>query len=633
MYICISFISFSAKSQLNFSNYVLIKDIDIVSNRLSNFVTGNRIEKIDSLSKDAFNNDNLSEILENISTISIKSYGVSGIASASIRGTNSNQIAVLWNGFNIQDPLTAGLSLNMIPNSFVDNISIQYGGSSSLFGSAAIGAVIHLNNNAEFDKGFKTELNTSYGNFNSKNIGLNLSFSKKKFNSKFKAIYKSSENNFPFKNISKFGQPVDINKNSAIESRGFLQENFVRFSDYSSLSTHYWYQETFRQVAKNMTSDAGNAYQEDNWHKAAIKYYKNINKLNFYFRNGFFYTNVHYVDNDVYINATHSSFQAITDLETKLNINNNNFFNIGLNNHYTQGISESFTDTQELNKIAFYFSYKFISENNRIVLISSIREEFYSNEFIESNFSFGGNFILTKKLESKFNISKSFRAPTFNDLYWADGFARGNPDLKPENAYTSELGFVYSPFNNKKTLNIELTAFANYINDLILWQQIENIWTPINLKENLSRGIELNIKGLINTNKLKFDYKLSYTFTKSTVEKIAENESENLLHNQLPYVPLHNANAKISATYKKLSVSYFQNLVGQRYTDATNLKQLDSYLLGNIALNYKINIKKNQINTFIKINNVWNTNYQSVYLYPNPLRNYEVGIKLVIVNK
>ncbi len=619
---------FVLKAQQNYADTLPIKEITIVSNRLPNFVVGNRLESIDSLNKEIFENENLADILENTSSISIKSYGVSGIASASVRGTNANHIAVLWNGFNIQDALTAGLGLSLIPNTFIDDISVQYGGSSSLFGSGAIGGVIHLNNKADFNKGFKLTFSSSYGSFNRYFAALNISFSDKNFNARLKTFYRSEENDFPFINTSKYGHPEEINQNSALESMGLLQENFIRFSDYSLLSTHYWYQSSFREVAANMTTSAGSAWQEDLQHKAAVKYYKNINNIDFYFKSGVFYNQVHYVNNEMFIDATHSSVQWITELESKINFRRNDLLNIGVNNSYTQGKSESFLNDESLNNFAFYLSYKYINKSEKIVVVSSLREEYFNNAFIEPNFSLGGNFFLSKKIEGKLNVSKNFRAPTFNDLYWVDGFARGNPDLHPEKAYSSEIGVVYHPFNSKQVLNIELTTFANYIKNLILWQPIDNIWTPVNLKENFARGVELNLSTLFSVKAVVFNYKLSYSYTKSSIEKISENESEDILHNQISYVPYHNVNSNLSARYKGFSVSCFHNFVGKRYADISNSRTLDAYLLSNLSASYKFHISDVQINTFFKINNMWNVDYQTVYLYPNPLRNYELGLKI-----
>ncbi|RLD73839.1 MAG: hypothetical protein DRJ10_17415, partial [Bacteroidetes bacterium] len=614
--------------QVTISDTLHINDVNIVSNRLQNFVTGNRLEEVDSLNKELFQNKDLAELLSNSSTIAIKSYGVSGLGSASIRGTNTNHIAVLWNGFNIQDPLTAGLGLNLIPSSFIDDISIQYGGSSSLFGSGAIGGVIHLNNKADFHKGTKLNFMTSYGSFHSYYAGLDISLSNKNFNTKLKTFYSSNENDFSFINTAKFGKPEELNENSKVESEGLLYENFIRFADYSLLSTHYWYQNIFREIPNNMAANPGTAWQKDISHKAAIKYYKNINKVDLYVKSGLFYSNLHYFNDDINIDAVHSSILWITDFESKIELFTNHLLNIGFTNEYTQGNSENFSSNEELNKLAFFLSYKLTTKNKKLVLVGTLREEYHNEQFIQPNFSLGGNLIIVGKLEGKFNISKNYRLPTFNDLFWADGFAKGNPNLKPENAYSSELGIIYSPLQKKQVLGIELTIFGNYIKDLILWQPTDNIWSPINLKENFARGVELNLHGQYLKNKYLFNYKLAYSYTKSSIEKIAENESENILHNQLPDVPFHQLNITLSARYKNISISLIQGYTGEVYTDLTNSRVLEDYFLGNLAINYKLPVKKMRINTFLKINNIWNSTYQTVYLYPNPLRNYELGFKM-----
>ena len=621
-------LGFNVKAQPYITDTLQIKSVNVVSNRLQNFVSGNRVEHIGSLDKIVFRNDMLATILENTTSIAIRTYGASGIASASIRGTNSNHIAVLWNGFSIQDPLTSGLGLSLIPSGFIDNVSVQYGGSSSLFGSAAIGGVIHLNNKASFNKGFNIGVNSAYGSFNKYDAGLNLSFSNKKLNSSLKTFYKTAQNDFPFLNTEKFGKPKETNKNSAIESFALLQENFVRFSDYSLLSTHYWFQQTFSQVPYNMILSAGTAHQEDKGHKAAVKFYKNINKIDLYFKSGFFLKSVHYINNEVDIDVVHASQRWINELETKVNISKSNSVNLGLNNSFTKGKSENFSGTKKLNNLAFYLSYKYKTGGNKIVVVSSFRQEYFNNKFIEPNLSIGSDFIFSKKIKGKVSISKNFRTPTFNDLYWLDGFAKGNPDLLPEKAYATDLGFAYFPFKEKQLLGIEINLFGNYIKNLILWQPFGSSWMPVNLKENLARGIELNISSVVNVGTLQINSKLAYSYTKSTVEKIADNETENILHNQLPYIPYHKLNTKVAAKYKSLSVSYFQNYVGKRYTGAANLKEIKAYLIGNLDIRYNLSFKKINTSAYLKINNIWDVSYQMVYLYPNPLRNYELGVSL-----
>lgn len=120
-----------------------------------------------SLIKDN-NTNNIGSFLAKNSAITLRSYGVAGISSISMRGGNSNHVAVIWNGFNIQDPLNGGINFFQSSTNFIDEASVQYGGSSAAFGSGAIGGVIHLNNKPTFN-------NKLYGSalFKTGSFGLN----------------------------------------------------------------------------------------------------------------------------------------------------------------------------------------------------------------------------------------------------------------------------------------------------------------------------------------------------------------------------------------------------------------------------------------------------------------------------
>jgi len=80
------------------------------------------------------------------------------IATSAIRGASAGHTVVVWNGLALQSPMLGLLDLSMLPSGLVDEVSIQYGGQSTLWGSGAIGGVIHLNNQAKFGKKFGIDI-------------------------------------------------------------------------------------------------------------------------------------------------------------------------------------------------------------------------------------------------------------------------------------------------------------------------------------------------------------------------------------------------------------------------------------------------------------------------------------------
>ena len=94
-------------------------------------------------------------------------------------------------------------------------------------------------------------------------------------------------------------------------------------------------------------------------------------------------------------------------------------------------------------------------------------------------------------LSFKANIGRSFRAPSFGELFFPEeGFIGGNPDLKPETSYDFDVGVLLS----HPRVALEVTYFRNHIDDLILFvfisaQRIE----PQNVGNVDEQGVETTL--------------------------------------------------------------------------------------------------------------------------------------------
>ncbi|HXG31636.1 MAG TPA: TonB-dependent receptor, partial [Thermodesulfobacteriota bacterium] len=94
-------------------------------------------------------------------------------------------------------------------------------------------------------------------------------------------------------------------------------------------------------------------------------------------------------------------------------------------------------------------------------------------------------------LSLKGNVGRSFRAPSFGELFFPEeGFIGGNPDLNPETSFDLDFGLVLS----HPRVGFEITYFRNRIDDLILFvfisaQRIE----PRNVGKVTERGIEASL--------------------------------------------------------------------------------------------------------------------------------------------
>src|SRR5690606_5715624 len=144
---------------------IALHNVVIVAPRLSDFASGLKTQAIDSATMARYRPADLGTLLEMESPIFIKSYGLGSLATTSFRGGSANHTAVLWNGFNIGSPMNGQIDLSLVPVGIADEVSIQYGGASALWGSGAVGGSVLLNSTPVFDSGLTVDAGASFGSF------------------------------------------------------------------------------------------------------------------------------------------------------------------------------------------------------------------------------------------------------------------------------------------------------------------------------------------------------------------------------------------------------------------------------------------------------------------------------------
>lgn len=94
----------------------------------------------------------------------------------------------------------------------------------------------------------------------------------------------------------------------------------------------------------------------------------------------------------------------------------------------------------------------------------------------------------------KGNVERSYRVPTFEELYFDEGSVRGNPALEPEDAFNADIGFetgllALGPLSQAR---LEFAVFRNEIDQSIVFQQISPfVIGATNTGKALIRGLEL----------------------------------------------------------------------------------------------------------------------------------------------
>lgn len=606
--------------------------------------------KIDTSIVKASESENLSELLSENTPIFVKSAGRGALATVSFRGTSASHTDVLWNGMTIKSPMFGEVDFSLIPMFFIDDVSLLHGGASMQSSTGALGGAIQIDNKPDWNNTFSLRFKQDFGSYSTFNDFLQFSFGTKKIQSKTRLFYSASENDFEYLSRSNFGDNnatdpsaanLIKNKNASYLQYGVLQEVYFRFKERYVASFKYWGQQTDRALPRlntyegNENSNLSN--QKDLTHRVLIQLERFGDQSKFQFTSGFILKDMEYymrnfIPGNGYQNLIYSkshsassynkvqySFDGIkgAKITAQYEFNLHNVFSKDTIKHYGY-------DKTSLEHLFFASWHQKISSRWSSTLI--VRQNFIGDKVIPITPYLGLDYLVSEKYQviAKASISRNYRVPTLNDLYWQPG---GNEDLKPEKGWSSDLA-LSSKFSYQK-LDIDYSAglFYSDITDWILW-----IYSPLgyqspeNMRRVESKGIELHLNLHFKIKKVDFKFNTNYAFTKSVNKDRNPIWGDGAYNKQLIYLPLHSYNLFAQAKWKQYFFNYQHNSYSTRYTTTNNSEnprdQLVPYFMNKISLGRSFKLKKYEFNLSVKAYNLFDESYRSILGRTMPGRNY-----------
>jgi vitamin B12 transporter len=617
---------------------VSLKGVDIVVQKSRLSQTGKKTEVLDSTLQQQFKFNSIGEALSANTPVFIKSYGPGGIATTAFRGGNASQTAVLWNGFNIQNAMLGQSDLTLMPAVLFENVEVEYGGSSSLWGSGAVGGSIHLNNKSPFGAGLLTTTNLGGGSFGTANGSTNILVSRQRFVSSTKLYGLRSENNFSYKDTLDKEQPLKRQKNNGYAFRGLMQEFKILMGARHILSFNAWINDNDRRLPAANPSLGSRIYQEDKALRLTTGWNYSASRFRSTARLGFFEDHIDYTDSLAPVFSKSKVQTWIAENENYWNWHSDHQLHFGLNASSSSGSSSSDNSVQVTNRydnasisrLSLLAGNRFSFFERRLAVYVAGRAEYFSVGTLPVTGNVSAEYRLLKRITAKINTARVYRQPTLNELYWNYG---GNPDLKPEQGHTLEGELNYRYELEKFSLFVSGAAFSRKINDWILWVPGPN-GNPVamNIQQVWSRGTETTWRLNYQAKKWKLGLNLVTGYVLSTIESNRQ-ENSNTLERQLVYTPRYTVNGNLSVGYGNFQAVVFHQYVGYRFTSSDNTQWLMPYHLSSLKLNYNLPLKKMRLVFFAACNNLLNSNYSVVAGRPMPLRNYEAGITLQTKHK
>ncbi len=622
-----------------------VMDTVISINEVIVFSKGPQSEKglisseIDSISLSRNLSEDLSSLLSSKSLIYIRSYGYGGLSTASFRGTAANHTKVYWNDMKINDPSAGQVDFSLIPASFADEVKIYHGSSSLQHGSGALGGSVHINSLPEWKDGISSTLFQKSGSFNTHHSFVKVSGGKNNFFIRLRAFRRSSDNNFEYLNTANGLWNTEKLKASSSARKGIQSDMFLKTPDKGIFSLHSWIQSADRNFAPVMSYMGPSRLENQQDQSYRIlgkwKYYGgkvisristgfSQNELDYYLGlNESFNTihnsrsnslNIHTryeAEADVYTSTKIKGMINMAYVKGKYNdLKNNTGFDVG---RPEAGVVLSLH--HELNiPLSFYTLLRsdiYGKEQSPLMPAAGVE---YSPEALPG-------------IDFKSNISRNYNFPGLNDLYWIPG---GNPDLRPEDSYSSDLSVNYELGYDGYSLQTSLTTFLSTINNWILWKPGEyGFWKAENVERVRSRGLEYQLISDLDFGFLSLHIAGTYSYTRTSNEGM-NNLEDASAGKQLIYIPVHRSNFNCRLKFRYLELGYGFLASGKRYTTTDNdpFQALSPYMIQELEIAGRFKIAGFTTESGVEIKNLSDTDYQVINSRPMPGRNFTVFFKI-----
>ena len=553
--------------------------------------------------------ENLASILKNIAGVEITDYGTPGdIKAISIRGSSPEQVLVMIDGQVANGVQTGKIDLGLIPADMIEKIEIYRGSASALYGANALGGVINIITK----KGGKKEgtLSIHYGNYHTQ---------------KYNVSYQDRIDDYTYFLTGEYFKTEGSKENSQLEKLSFMSRVSKEIDSQTELDLIIRFNDHQRGIPGSLDFPSPNAWQNDRTFSMNINWQKTEEDRDYNIVAWYDFHKLSYDNPDEWgydgtsIHKNNSSGISFDTTYYDFTFGNKKESDYTHTLTWGGDISYNWTDSTDIGKHQNLQGAVFIQDawqiKEKLSATAGLRYDYNQLFAGQLNPRIGLNYRLQDELSLHMSVSRAYRAPNFNDLYWPeDGFVGGNVNLLPEIAWAYEAGMRF--INKKGDTQAELNLFRKNVKDLINWAaDSDGIWRPSNIGTARVDGLEFITRKDFNNH---LTANLNYTFLNAI-----DLESGTQLKPKHKY----GIGLTYSDQFGKNNDDFVINLDG--YLVAGRPDNQEAYYLFDInaARDFSLGKDKNKkVNLSFSVKNIFNQKPELVSGYPIQGRTYLLGI-------
>ncbi|ESQ10618.1 MAG: TonB-dependent vitamin B12 receptor [Thiohalocapsa sp. PB-PSB1] len=531
-----------------------------------------------------------------------------------LRGTNSNQTLFLVDGIKIGSATTGQSAFQNIPVEQIERVEVVRGPRSSLYGSEAAGGVIQIFTRRGGGP-LRPFFSTLAGRYGTAGVSGGLSGGGERGRFSVSANFDQTEG---FNACNGIGFPVfagcatDEPDQDGYTNQGVSASAGYDFSDRIRLDVNFLNSESDVQFDGAFTNESNSKQQVigakldlrplENWDMTLSAGRSLDDQDNF--KDGRFY-------------STFDTRRDTLGWQNNIAIGDQHLVTLGVDYQQDKVTSTTDYDVDTRDDVGVYGQYQgwFGPGSVKASLRNDDNEQF--GNYVTGDVALGWDVLPSLRLVGTYGTA--FTAPTFNDLYFpADPFfAGGNPDLKPEQTRSAELGVsgqidaLSSPLSDPWQWSLNL--YQTDIDDLIALQP--PLFSAENIDSARIRGLEAVLLGRL----LGTDVSANLTLLDP------RNKSDGLDNgNLLARRPQQTFRLDIDRGFGRFAAGGTVFVAGRRYNDPANEVPISGFTLLDLRVSYAFS---DALRIQGRLENALDEDYETVTWYNQPGRAFYLTLR------